>query len=91
MEEGRHSCRLALTQKMGRPMTDAWCSRLAALHLKHLIETGEDMEKDLVTVSAEDLETCQMRIRESKEAGIVKEQVFGTHDRLLDVWQQLWR
>jgi hypothetical protein len=36
-------------------MTDAWCSRLAALHLQHLIETGEDMEKDLVTVSPEDL------------------------------------
>jgi hypothetical protein len=28
---------------------------LAALHLKHLIETGEDMEKDLVTVTMADL------------------------------------
>ena len=36
-------------------MTDAWCARLAALHVKHLIETGEDMEKDLVTVSPEEL------------------------------------
>jgi len=46
---------LQLSKKTGRTMTDAWCSRLAALHLKHIIETGEDMEKDLVTVSAGEL------------------------------------
>jgi len=50
-----HADLLALVQKTGRPMTDAWCSRLAALHLQHLIETGEDMEKDLVTLSPEEL------------------------------------
>ena len=50
-----HADLLALIQRTARPMTDAWCSRLAALHLQHLIETGEDMEKDLVTVSAEEL------------------------------------
>ena len=44
-----------LSQKTGHAMTDAWCSRLAALHLKHLIETGEDMEKDLITVPAAEL------------------------------------
>ena len=42
---------LQLSKRTGRRMTDAWCSRLAALHLKHLIQTGEDMEKDLITVS----------------------------------------
>ena len=31
-------------------MDDPWCSRLGAMHLRHLVETGEDMEKDLVTV-----------------------------------------
>ena len=46
---------LQLSKKTSRPMTDAWCSRLAALHLKRIIETGEDMEKDLVTLSAEEL------------------------------------
>ncbi len=46
---------LQLSKKTGRPMTDAWCSRLAALHLKHMIETGEDIEKDLVTLPAEEL------------------------------------
>ena len=38
-----------------RPMDDAWCSRLAAMHLLHLVETGEDMEKPLVTVVLADL------------------------------------
>lgn len=46
---------LERSKKTGRPMTDAWCSRLAALHLKHIIETGEDVEKDLVTLSAEEV------------------------------------
>ena len=46
---------LDLSKKTGRPMTDAWCSRLAALHLQRMIKTGEDLEKDLVTVSPADL------------------------------------
>ncbi len=46
---------LELSKKTGRTMTDAWCSRLAALHLKHMIETGEDIEKDLVTLSPAEL------------------------------------
>src|SRR5438094_687057 len=47
--------RLELSAKSGRPLTDPWCSRLAALHLKNMIETGEDMEKSLVTPSLEQL------------------------------------
>ena len=47
---------LELSRKAGRPLTDAWCSRLAALHLIHILETGEDLEQTLVTVSAGDLE-----------------------------------
>jgi hypothetical protein len=39
----------------GRQVDDAWCARLAGLHLLHLVRTGEDMEKDLVTVAPADL------------------------------------
>lgn len=39
----------------GRQMDDAWCARLAGLHLRRMVETGEDMEKELVTVSPADL------------------------------------
>ena len=46
---------LRLSRETGRRMDDPWCGRLAALHLRHLVETGEDMEKDLVTVRYEEL------------------------------------
>ncbi len=36
-------------------MTDAWCARLAKQHLEHLILSGEDLEKDLVTPSPQQL------------------------------------
>lgn len=50
-----HPDLLALCERTNREMTDAWCSRLAALHLKHMVETGEDLEKELVTVAPEHL------------------------------------
>ena len=46
---------LAICRETGRKMDDPWCARLAAFHLIYLIETGEDMEKDLVTVPKADL------------------------------------
>jgi hypothetical protein len=50
-----HPDLLTLSKQMGRPLTDAWCMKLAALHLRHMIETDEDMEKTLVTVGLDDL------------------------------------
>jgi hypothetical protein len=47
---------IAVAKTLGRPLTDAWVTRLAALHLKEMIETDRDMEKTLVTTSADDLE-----------------------------------
>ncbi|HLK69893.1 MAG TPA: hypothetical protein VKU19_40970 [Bryobacteraceae bacterium] len=44
-----------LSRESGRAMDDPWCARLAELHLLHLVATGEDMEKDLVTVPYADL------------------------------------
>ena len=46
-----HADLVELSRETGRPMDDPWCARLAALHLVHLVETGEDMEKDIVTVA----------------------------------------
>ena len=50
-----HADLLRVSQDTGRAMDDPWCARLAAMHLLHLIATGEDMEKDLVTVLPADL------------------------------------
>jgi hypothetical protein len=41
---------LTLAANAGRSVSDAWCMKLAALHLEHMISTWEDMEKTLVTV-----------------------------------------
>ena len=46
---------LDLTRKNGRKLTDSYCMRLAAAHLNYMIETSEDMDKTLVTVSPEEL------------------------------------
>lgn len=51
----RHPDLLALSREGGHPLTDAWCLKLAASHLRRMIETGEDLEKVLVTLSAADL------------------------------------
>lgn len=50
-----HPALLELTVAQGRKLTDPLCMRLAAAHLKHMIETSEDMEKTLVTVSPREL------------------------------------
>jgi len=54
----RHADLLALSEKTGQPLTDPWCTRLAARHLCHMIETGEDMDKELVTVLPDELAAC---------------------------------
>ncbi|MBV8816904.1 MAG: hypothetical protein JO022_01035 [Acidobacteriaceae bacterium] len=52
----QHLDLLQLSSKTGHPLTDPWCMKLAALHLKHMIETGEDIEKTLVTASYPEME-----------------------------------
>jgi hypothetical protein len=64
-----HAELLAASKSTSRPMDDAWCGRIAAMHLVHLIETGEDMEKDLVTLSkAEVLAYAQQVVEAEKQA-----------------------
>ena len=50
-----HPDLLALSRETGHPLTDPWCMKLAASHLRRMIGSGEDMEKVLVTLSAADL------------------------------------
>lgn len=52
----------------GRAMDDPWCARLAQMHLRHLVETGEDMEKTLVTVPAADLERYAAELARMEQA-----------------------
>jgi hypothetical protein len=60
-----HPDLLALSKKMDHPLTDTWCLKLAALHLEHMLETGEDMEKTLVTVQSAELEAYARELHDS--------------------------
>jgi hypothetical protein len=51
-----HPDLLTLSNQTGHPLNDPWCLRMAALHLKHMIETGEDLDKTLVTLSLHEME-----------------------------------
>jgi hypothetical protein len=51
-----HAALLELSAKTGHPLTDPWCLKLAARHLRHMIESGEDLEKTLVTLAPADLD-----------------------------------
>jgi hypothetical protein len=53
---------LKLSHKTGIPVSDPWCMKLAALHLKHMIETDEDMEKTLVTVRYPEIEQSNQEL-----------------------------
>jgi hypothetical protein len=50
-----HPDLLELSRKDNRPLTDPWCMKLAALHIRHMIETDLDMDKTLVVPSYADL------------------------------------
>jgi hypothetical protein len=52
-----HPALLAVSKSAGHPLTDAWCLKLAAMHLRYMIESGEDIEKTVVTVPAREMES----------------------------------
>ena len=64
-----HPDLLDLSARDDRPLTDPWCARLAALHLKQMVETGEDMEKSLVTVSPTQLRRYAAQLDPAIAAG----------------------
>jgi hypothetical protein len=50
-----HQPLLNLAQERKRTITDPDCMRIAAAHLRRMIETSEDMEKTLVTITPEQI------------------------------------
>lgn len=60
-----HPALLAVSKKAGHALTDPWCMKIAALHLKHMLETGEDMEKTLVTPQAQEIEEYAGELRDA--------------------------
>jgi hypothetical protein len=50
-----HPALLLLCKETGHPLTDGWCLKLGARHLIYMIESAEDLEKTLITLSEADL------------------------------------
>ncbi|HTQ52924.1 MAG TPA: hypothetical protein VMI94_00600 [Bryobacteraceae bacterium] len=65
-----HADVMELSRRTNHPVTDAWCSRLAALHLKKMVESGEDLEKELVTVRPAELAAYAAEIAEMERAAV---------------------
>jgi hypothetical protein len=58
-----HADLLKVSRDTNRPVDDPWCSRIAELHLLHLVETGEDMEKDLVTLTLPEIKQYAAQVK----------------------------
>jgi hypothetical protein len=65
-----HADLLRVAAEVGRKVDDAWCSRLGAMHLLRLVATGEDMEKDLVTVAPADLKSYAEKLDETEKSAV---------------------
>jgi hypothetical protein len=50
-----HPDLLEVTNQVNHNLTDAFCGKLAAMHLAKMITTFEDMDKTLVTVSKSEM------------------------------------
>jgi hypothetical protein len=59
---------LEVSKKVGHALTDAWCMKIAALHLQRMLETGEDLEKTLVTVAPDEIEGYARQLQEALTA-----------------------
>jgi len=63
-----HPLLKSVAAKLGRPINDAWVSKLAALHLKKVVETGDDLEKPLITLTASDLDQANQALESARAA-----------------------
>jgi hypothetical protein len=50
-----HAALLQVCKDRGRKLTDPWCLKIAAVHIRQMIETGEDLEKTIVTLTISEI------------------------------------
>jgi len=61
-----------VAEAQGRAITDAWCLRLAGLHVRRLISTWEDMETPIAVLSREDILRHSQAIERSDNAEMAR-------------------
>jgi hypothetical protein len=59
----RHADMRAFAERTGRKISDPWCSRIAVLKLRHVIETAEDLEKEYLMVTPGEIEEYDAAIQ----------------------------
>ena len=64
-----HAILLDVCKERGRQLTDPWCMKLAALHIRHMIETAEDIEKTVVTLTAAEIANYDRELQGELLAG----------------------
>jgi hypothetical protein len=64
-----HAALLQVCKERGRTLTDPWCMKLAALHIRHMIETAEDIEKTLVALTAVEIANYDRELQGELLAG----------------------
>jgi hypothetical protein len=57
-----HAALLATCEANGHRLSDPLCMRIAAAHLKQMIETSEDMDKTLVTLRPEEIAAYDQKL-----------------------------
>lgn len=58
---------MKVSAQVGHPITDAFCMKVAGLHLMEMIATWEDMDKELVTLSVPQMEAGAVRVVEAEK------------------------
>ena len=57
-----HPALLEVTSRQNRKLSDTYCLRLAAAHMRHMIESFEDVDKTLVTLSPEEVSAYDQQL-----------------------------
>ncbi|HVN03941.1 MAG TPA: hypothetical protein VMT86_05955 [Bryobacteraceae bacterium] len=65
-----HADLVELSRRTGHELNDAWCARLAALHLEQMVASGEDLEKDLVIVGLNELAGHAANLAREEQADV---------------------
>ena len=63
-----HALLGSTAQARGRDISDAWCLRLAGLHVRHMIGDWADMDTAVATVCSESLDLYSLAIEAEEKA-----------------------
>lgn len=59
-----HPDLVTVSQARNRDISDAWCLRLAAAHLRRSISTWQDMEQSIISPTCSDLDRLSLEIEQ---------------------------